>query len=100
MTAINSRSFTVNSIFEFLNGKEYTLNGIHGYFKHDVWVGRQRTTEYLRHIPSKRGMATEIYKQEKRKLGDDWSTDLTNGLRYCDIAIELGCVYAEDLEGE
>lgn len=96
MTAINSRSFTANDVFEFLDGKEYVLHGIHGHFKHDVWVGRQRTSEYLRHIPSKRGMATKLYQDEKRKLGDDWSSDLTNGLSYCDIAIELGYEYTQE----
>lgn len=93
MTAFNSRlheSYATNELFTFLDGKAYTLDGIHGTFRQDVWVGLDRVSEYLRHVPSAQGKRSKAYQDTKRQLGDDWSTDLTNGLRYVDIAIELG----------
>jgi hypothetical protein len=40
--------------------------------------------------PLSKGKESEAYLEVKRKLGDDWTTDLSDGLRYCEIAIELG----------
>ena len=78
-----------NEIFEFLDGREYTLDGVHGHFRYRV-LGRLTTKHELAHIPSDQGRESEAYLEVKRKLGDDWTTDLSNSLRHCEIAIELG----------
>ena len=85
----------MNTIFEFLNGREYVLNGVHGTFRHEITHAiypYAHTREALSHVPSKRGMRTNAYREIKRQLRDDWTTDLTDSLeRYCTIAAELGC---------
>jgi hypothetical protein len=76
-----------NTLYAFLNGREYVLDGVHGHFVHSgEWP-----YERLGHEPSKRGKRTKRYQETKRRLRDDWSTDLSDSIeRQVDIAIELG----------
>jgi hypothetical protein len=83
-----------HAIFEFLNGKRYTLDGISGHFKYRTYEAiypSRRTVHKLSHEADARGRRSERYQETKRKLQDDWSTDLTDSIeRYCDIAHKLG----------
>jgi len=84
----------LNPVFQFLDAKPYTLNGISGHFKHEVRVARypyRRREERLTFQPDATGQQSEEYRATRRELKDDWSTDLTDAIdTYCDIAIELG----------
>ena len=83
-----------NPVFEFLDGRSYTLNEISGQFRHETRRAiypYPRTIEKLTFQPDEKGQATEEYRQTRRELKDDWTTDLTDAIdTYCDIAIELG----------
>lgn len=69
-----------------IDGKEYTLDGVHGRFK----VDRSRAHDTrVTHEPSARGRRSEAYLETKRELRDDWSSDLTNTERLADIASEF-----------
>lgn len=85
-----------NEIFDFLHGKEYILHGIHGIFEYKATFSRylNRWEHSLYHNPSEIGQQTEEYRKTRRKLGDDWTTDLTNNIEsYCAIATKLGYIY-------
>ena len=86
--------FTPCPLFGFLDGKEWTLDGIHGHFQHETSEARypyRRIVERLNHVPSAKGMQSKRYKAIRRKLGDDWTTDMTNSVEsYCDVATALG----------
>lgn len=87
-----TRVDTYDQALEAMNGRTYTLDGIHGTIKVEKWNGM--TT--ISHNPSKRGMATDAYRETKRKLGDDWSSDLTYGDRFGEIAYGLGIRFKDE----
>lgn len=85
-------------VFNFLDGKEYVLDGVDGYFK-ALWqpLYPDLMEHRLYHIPSKKGKEGESYIGKKEEYGDDWDTDLTGAIEeYCNIAIELGYVETEN----
>lgn len=88
----------MNEVFEFLNGKTYTLDGISGSFRHEVRKAAYpypHTYERLIHEADTEGLRSEPYLAQKRELRDDWISDLTDNVeRYVAIAYELG--YTED----
>ena len=73
-----------NVIFSFLRGKHYSLSGVSGVFQHDDANG------HLLHIPDAAGRKSQTYRDLRRRLGDDWETDMTYSERIGDIALELG----------
>lgn len=75
---------TGNVIFSFLHGKPYALSGVSGVFRNDAANG------HLLHIPDAAGRNSQTYRDLRRKLGDDWETDMTCSERIGDIALELG----------
>ena len=81
-----------NPVFAFLNGKAFTLDGVHGTFKHSCYVDRHGlTVNRLDHNPSAAGKRSEAYRKVRQQLRDDWSTDLTDSIEtYCKIATDLG----------
>jgi hypothetical protein len=81
-----------NELFEKLDGKNYTHNGIPGKLKHGVYKDRfNLTVNKLYHQASAKGKKTAAYLAIKATLGDDWDTDLTNNIDlYCEIARKLG----------
>lgn len=81
---------TYQEALDAMDGRTYTLDGIHGTIKVSRFNGR--TSIY--HHPSARGMKTEAYRETKHKLGDDWSTDLSQSERFGDIAHDLGIRFA------
>lgn len=89
-----------NRMFEWLNGRRCTLNGIAGRLKYEVSHAiypYAHTVERLTHEPTPAGQRTETYMYHKRALGDDWVTDLTTSIEtYCDIAHRLG--YREECD--
>jgi len=92
---MKSAESTTNQVFAFLHGKRATLDGIEGIFQHEVREARYpypHTVERLNHLPTARGKRTDAYRETKRRLGDDWSTDLTDSDRYFEIATKLGFV--------
>jgi hypothetical protein len=83
----------MDELFAFLHGKSYVLDGIRGVFHYETCKARvpyERIVHKLSHEPDASGRRTKQYREIKRQLGDDWSTDLTDGERLCDIAVELG----------
>lgn len=82
------------TVFEFLDGKPYTLDGIHGYFKHEVHTAiypYQHTYERLIHEADGAGRNSVAYGKVRQQLGDDYVTDLTDATdTYCGIAYDLG----------
>jgi hypothetical protein len=82
-------------VFEFLHGKNYTLNGLDGVFKLDSFRTKNNGTRHsFSHEKSEAAKQTEQYLKTKDELGDDWSTDMTLDIeRTCNIATELGFIY-------
>ena len=83
---------TNHDIFEYLDNKSYTLDGISGRFQHcaRTLIGGH-IAHTLHHEPDAIGKLSEEYMTIKRELKDDWSTDITQDIEhYCSIAIELG----------
>lgn len=72
--------------FEALDGKAYTLDGIHGHFKNETFRGEAR----IAHYPSKKGQQTKEYRELRTRLGDDWSSDLSQSERLGEIMWECG----------
>ena len=92
------RTETKDEIFEFLDGKEWTMDGVHGTL---VYVHRQipETAVFyggwwehtLEHRASEEGKRSEAYQKTRRSLRDDYTTDLTDAFdTYINIAVELG----------
>lgn len=71
---------------EAVNGRAYTLDGVHGHIKVRTHAGR--TTVY--HEASPRGRTSKPYLETNRKLRYDWDTDLTMSERLPVIMYELG----------
>lgn len=87
----------MNEVFLFLDGRKFTHKGISGHLKHDrMWgIHPLRVTERLLFIPDVLGRQTQEYLDSKKKLGDDWISDLTDDIEtYCSYALELGFVLA------
>lgn len=83
----------MNPIFEFLHGKEFTYDGIHGHFEWTIRRNRylNRYEEDLYFNPSPEGKRTKEYQKMRESLGDDWGICLTNAIEtYVEIAISLG----------
>lgn len=85
-----------NAIFAFLDNVGYKLDGVEGFFKHEIREVRYpspRTVETLTHRPSKAGKKSAAYEAVRNVLGDDYVSDLTDCIeRYVSIAIDLGYV--------
>ncbi len=96
-TTATAKPHRDNDVFAFLDGKTYALDGISGTFRHSAQMdGWGIVRERLDHEPDAEGRSTEAYRQVKRRLKDDWSTDLTDAIeRYCAIALELGYQHRE-----
>ena len=81
-------------IYAFLDGKTWTVNGISGTLKHRMWYALypyERWVESFELVPDEAGKATEQYKAEKRKAGDDWVIDLTWSIDHmCEAAVAYG----------
>lgn len=83
---------TYQEALDVMDGRTYTLDGIHGTIKVERFNGM--TT--ISHRPSKKGQNTEAYRETRRKLGDDWSTDLSQSERFGEIAHDLGIRFAKE----
>ncbi|NIU85253.1 MAG: hypothetical protein GWN31_15770, partial [Candidatus Thorarchaeota archaeon] len=88
--ALNNHGY--NEVFEFLDGKKYTLDGIEGKFSYELLVGLDCWVyDRLYHEPTEKGKQSKEYREKRRQYRDDWVTDLTDSIEeYCDIAYELG----------
>jgi len=87
----------MNNVFEFLNGRFVTIDGVAGRLRHEVfvdWLGL--TVERLMHDATPAGRRSNSYREIRRRLGDDYSTDLTQNLeRYCALTARLGFAWKE-----
>lgn len=87
-------SLGYSEIFEFLHEKAYTLDGISGTFEWECNMQRypyQAMVHRLIHKPDMQGLYSETYLANKRKMGDDWVSDLSDNVDlYSQIAVELG----------
>jgi hypothetical protein len=92
--------FVPNPVWVYLDGREYILNGVHGHFRHTAHGALYPypyVVEKLEHEPSERGMRSKHYRETRARLGDDWSTDLSQAIEeYCEIAIQFG--YDDDAD--
>ena len=87
--------------WDFLDDRTYTLDGVHGKFKissNRAIYPYPHVSFSLYHEPSAKGKRSKAYKDEKRMLGDDWSTDLSDSERATDIALKLGIENDPDYE--
>lgn len=92
-TSIVSRTSARTELFEALDGRSYTLDGISGtlvFTTYRAIYPYDRTVEKLEHRPDRRGKATPEYQRLKDQLHDDWMTDLTDSHALVAIAQELG----------
>lgn len=81
-----------NPLFDAMDELTYTLDGVHGTFRH---VLHRHLSGYiesrLTHVPSAAGKRSKAYQTVKAKLRDDWESDLTQDIDgYCAIALALG----------
>ena len=81
-------------VWDFLDGRAYTLDGVHGKFevsKREALYPYHHTAYSLYHRPSTKGKKSATYRKIKRDLGDDWDSDLSDQIeKFCDIARKLG----------
>lgn len=72
------------SIGEFLHGREYDYDGIHGHWKHTpakvhknhpLYGENWKEPEKLEHVPSAKGKQSKPYQAIRQKLGDDFVSD-------------------------
>lgn len=93
---------TIDQAYEAIDGKAYTLDGIHGHIKvthtplPSAYADQRRWTTSISHNPSKKGMETDAYQKTRAQLRDDWSSDLTNSERLGTIMWELGIRFPEE----
>jgi hypothetical protein len=83
---------TIDQAYDAINGKAYTLDGIHGHIKVEHFAGRLS----ISHNPSKKGKETDAYQKMRAQLRDDWSSDLTNSERLGTIMWELGIRFPDE----
>lgn len=86
-TVCNTWADALNAI----DGREYTLDGVHGTFHIDRSI---RFNTRIWHIASERGRQSEHYREVKAKLRDDWDSDMSHSDRLVDIMGELGITFA------
>jgi len=80
---------------ELVDGKKVVLDGIEGIIKvrktpKSPYYGYSTTS--VSHVPTAKGMKSAKYIQTKRKLGDDWSTDLSDSETLPALMQKLGIV--------
>lgn len=84
------------TIGEYLHGREYTLDGVHGHFilqpggHMTIYPTKGKAKHRLFHEASTKGRHSEAYQKVKRYLGDHWSTDMDEHEDLGGIAHELG----------
>lgn len=79
-------------LFEALDGRHCTLDGISGVLRHETISARYpyaHVDHTLSHTADAKGKRSPKYIELRDKLRDDWSTDLTNSDRLIDIALRL-----------
>lgn len=84
----------LDPMFAFMDGKEYTLHGVHGTFKHNAYNAiypYAHVAETLIHEASAKGKRSATYQTRRDELGDDFVTDLTDSIdTLCEAAVKLG----------
>lgn len=71
-------TMTIEEAYEKINGLEWTLDGVHGY----LWVWRRHGMTEVAHHPSPRGRRTKKYKEERYRLGDDYTTTVSEDTEF------------------
>jgi len=86
------------SLGEFLHGRQYDYDGIHGHWKlipgkvykrHPIYGEDWKEPEKLIHVPSEKGKQSKIYQEIREKLGSDFISE-PNDDRILEAAIEHG----------
>jgi len=83
---------------EWMNGKAHTLNGVHGIIRYSSYTASYpypHSVQSITHNASAKGKRSKAYKDIKRALGDDYTTDLTQSENLCDIAGAMGITNEE-----
>ena len=85
-------------VYEAIDGKPYTLDGIGGHMKLRDWGYPGAPYRRIFHIVSKAGRRTKAYRAMREKLRDHWDSDLTESERLVPIIYAiLGTAEAERL---
>lgn len=83
---------TWDAALEAIDGREITLDGIHGTLKVDR---SRRFDTRVMHMKSPKGRRTESYQETRRRLRDDWDSDLTQDAETCCAIVQaLGVTLA------
>lgn len=86
------------SMGEFLHGREETIDGVHGHWKHTpakvskhhpLYGENWKEPEKIEHVPSAKGKQSKEYQAIRSKLGDDFVTE-PSGERIVDAAVKHG----------
>lgn len=76
----------LDQFYAYVDGQSYTLDGISG----TLTVERDaRGITRLLHTADAKGRGTDTYRERRRQLGDDYSSELPGDL-YGNIAVKLG----------
>lgn len=70
----------LGELFELFDGRTCTLDGVHGRLVHrqvQCTYPYNRIDHRLYHVASPKGRQSAEYQAAKRRLGDDYDTDLT-----------------------
>lgn len=86
------------SDWEQYNGRKVKVDGIECEIKVDIYTRKYPTEALMISVyaePTARAKRTEQYKEARRKLGDDWATDVLDSdiEVQVDILTQLGVVF-------
>lgn len=82
------RQSLLHDVGMWLDGKTGTVAGMTGRFQYTTYRprGSTRTRQTLVHQPNAAARETQAYREQRRQLGDDFVTDLTNSDDLMNIA--------------
>jgi hypothetical protein len=80
------RETDFNGAIDYINGKTVTVDGISG----TIEVRGARPYRKIYHNADAKGRRTDRYQETRRKLHDDWSSDLTESDNLVEVMERLG----------
>jgi hypothetical protein len=85
---------TWDEALDAIDGRRYKLDGVWGEFR--LEIDARGYCRRVTHEATREGKASETYRETRRKLGDDWVSDLTWSERLPAIMDELGIKFEGD----
>lgn len=90
----------IDLLFQRMDGRTLTIDGISGAFVYvpestinSPYYGRRSEPSGLEWHPDAKGKRTEAYREQRRKLGDDWFSIVTNSDRLFEYVAKLRIDY-------